>query len=277
LDESTSCCAATNINCLKYVHENGCPWDEYTCAAAIDVNCLEYAHTNGCPWNTTTTDIFAASGEFTCLQYAHENGCPLSNEVIEFAIMNIGNNDDASFECFKYVHTYGGGVWTEVTSELAARNGKLNCLKYLHENGCPWDESTCRYAAYNGHLECLKYALEHGCPWDDETLYANEHKFPECPDDIFISNADLENPENTNKYSIEMLEHNIEHLNHSLIVRTQKITAKFYIKHIYICDFDDDDSEDAYKYSMEYFLEHQNSSKEEFIAVYEMLYGKTLM
>ena len=53
-----------------------------------------------------------------------------------------------------------------------ARGGHLECLKYLHENGCPWDEETCRGAAYAGHLECLKYAHENGCPWDEDTCEA---------------------------------------------------------------------------------------------------------
>ena len=38
-------------SCLKYVHESGCPWDEYTCTAAADyghLECLQYAHDNGC-------------------------------------------------------------------------------------------------------------------------------------------------------------------------------------------------------------------------------------
>ena len=48
----------------------------------------------------------------------------------------------------------------------AARGGHLECLKYLHENGCPWDEETCGRAAAFGHLECLKYLYENGCPWD---------------------------------------------------------------------------------------------------------------
>ena len=39
----------------------------------------------------------------------------------------------------------------------------LECLKYLHENGCPWNEGTCSFVALRGHLECLKYAHENGC------------------------------------------------------------------------------------------------------------------
>ena len=50
-----------------------------------------------------------------------------------------------------------------------ASYGHLECLKYMHENGCPWNELTCNYAASYGHLECLKYARENECPWDSET------------------------------------------------------------------------------------------------------------
>ena len=41
--------------------------------------------------------------------------------------------------------------------ERMARNGNVELLKVLHEKGCPWDEYTCYEAAKNGHLECLKY------------------------------------------------------------------------------------------------------------------------
>jgi hypothetical protein len=42
--------------------------------------------------------------------------------------------------------------------------GQIECLKYLHENGCQWDKWTCCFASKRGHLECLKYAHENGCP-----------------------------------------------------------------------------------------------------------------
>jgi hypothetical protein len=51
----------------------------------------------------------------------------------------------------------------------AAEVGHLNCLQYAHEHGCPWDAGTCFVAAEGGHLDCLQYAHEHGCPWDADT------------------------------------------------------------------------------------------------------------
>jgi|688.fasta_scaffold41578_2 hypothetical protein len=79
---------------------------------------------------------------------------------------------DAAFkghlECLKYLHE-NGCPWDENVCSNAAYNGHLECLKYLHENECPWDENICSNAAYNGHLECLKYLHENGCPWDERT------------------------------------------------------------------------------------------------------------
>ncbi len=126
-----------NLELLKFLHENGCPWDEKTCyRAALNghLECLRYAHENGCPWDEETCWRAAKKGQLECLKYAHENGCP----------------------------------WDEETCSQAAKNGHLECLKYAHENGCPWDEKTCSKAARHGHCECLDYARDHGCPWDEE-------------------------------------------------------------------------------------------------------------
>jgi hypothetical protein len=54
---------------------------------------------------------------------------------------------------------------------MAAKNGHVECLKYLHEKECPWDEMTTAMAASGGHIECLQYARDEGCPWNEETCY----------------------------------------------------------------------------------------------------------
>ena len=93
IDMMASRYAATsgNLDCLKYVVENGGAMDEYTALNAAQggyLDCLKYLHEKGCPWDCYTC-INAISGQFTstpgknlitpghldCLKYAIENGC----------------------------------------------------------------------------------------------------------------------------------------------------------------------------------------------------------
>ena len=67
-----------HLDCLKYAHGHGCPWDtgttRYT-ALYGHLECLRFAHEHGCPWDNRTTQNAAAQGHLECLQYALENGC----------------------------------------------------------------------------------------------------------------------------------------------------------------------------------------------------------
>jgi|TARA_B110000902_G_scaffold198423_1_gene225226 hypothetical protein len=124
---------------LKLLRENGCPWDEWTCACAADgghLEMMQWAHANGCPWDWKTCAWAANSGHREVLQWAHANGCP----------------------------------WDEKTCCYAALGGNLDLLQWARENGCPWDEKTCSSAAEGGHPEVLQWARENGCPWDETKL-----------------------------------------------------------------------------------------------------------
>ncbi len=72
-------------------------------------------------------------------------------------------------ESLKYLRSPKSGEqcpWGCSTTAMAAMGGHLECLKYLHENGCPWDAWTTECASIGktrGHLECLEYARENGC------------------------------------------------------------------------------------------------------------------
>ena len=52
---------------------------------------------------------------------------------------------------------------------MAAKQGDLEMLQWLHRNGCPWNEETCMCAAEKGHLEILQWARMNGCPWNERT------------------------------------------------------------------------------------------------------------
>jgi hypothetical protein len=50
---------------LKWVRENGCPWDEMTCASAAEdghIELLRWARENGAPWTENTRRIAARKG-----------------------------------------------------------------------------------------------------------------------------------------------------------------------------------------------------------------------
>ena len=70
------------------------------------------------------------------------------------------------------------------STDDAAHNGHLDCLKYAYENGREWDLNTTYRAAQSGHLECLRYAhdsLGARCEWHPYTTWdAAEYGSLEC-------------------------------------------------------------------------------------------------
>ena len=183
------CTRATRIPgsvCMKFAHEHGAPWDQWTCEYAAgfgNLQSLQYAHEHGCPWDVSTCQAAAEYGHLDCLRYARENGCPWDKRTCDNAA-RYGH-----LECLEYARE-NGCCWDERTCDNAAKNGHLECLKYARENGCDWDEKTCMNAAENGHLECLKYACAHGCPGSDRYAEAlNEVVIPDVDESFGVDVA----------------------------------------------------------------------------------------
>ena len=165
------------LECLRYAHENGCPWNESTCHSASEhghLACLRYAHENGCPWGEYTCQFASEHGNLDCLRYAHQNGAPWDPMTCSMASFN------GRLDCLRYAHQ-NGCPWDEWTCRWSAIHGHLDCLRYAHENGCPWDEGTTVSAMYTGNVECLHYALENGCTMPDLTVGEGEVIFVAYP------------------------------------------------------------------------------------------------
>ena len=90
------------------------------------------------------------------------HGCPFEEIACALAA-KFGRLD-----CLRFL-LENGCECTSVLSEEAARHGRLNILRYLRDVGCPWTDETCAGAARGGHLECLRYLRENGCPWTEDT------------------------------------------------------------------------------------------------------------
>merc|ERR1712216_364538 len=123
--------------------------DENDYVVSSDLECLKYLHENGCSWNEEVCCYAASGGHFEILIYLHENGCPRDRNTCSSAARG------GHLEILKYLREEGC-PWDERTCSSAARGGHLECLKYLHERGCPWNEENCSSAA-KGHIEILNY------------------------------------------------------------------------------------------------------------------------
>ena len=122
-----------NLDCLKYLHENGCPWNVWTCVSAAsrgNLDCLKYLHENNCPWNEYAPAYAAANNHFDCLQYICENNCPLD----------------------------------EYTCYYSAAAGNLEMLKYVRSKGCPWKSEIFGHVKEKHSSEFFKYLCENNCP-----------------------------------------------------------------------------------------------------------------
>ena len=123
---------------LKVLRADGCPWSEMTCAFAAlgrHLDVMQWARANACPWDEMTVAWAAGRGHLEVLQWARANGCP----------------------------------WNTYTCMFAAEGGHLEVLQWARANGCPWDEMTCYRAAWGGHLDVLQWARANACPWDEDT------------------------------------------------------------------------------------------------------------
>jgi hypothetical protein len=69
-------------------------------------------------------------------------------------------------DCLKYLNSKKKLSWDKWACNYAAENGHLDCLQYALEHDFFWNEEVCRLAAKNGHLDCLQYAHTYGCSWD---------------------------------------------------------------------------------------------------------------
>jgi ankyrin repeat protein len=177
-----------NLHILKYLVE--CGFDEFDedayfvaelAASYGHLHILEYLVERGFDEfdeDACASASAARNGHLDCLKYLHEvAGAPLYSTAAEAAgyghlhileyLVEIGF-DEFEFEkdaCFR-----------------AAKNGHLDCLKFLHKVAkAPWDSRAVESALLK--RKCLHYLLDNNCPlpegwrYEHETLYTEKNKY----------------------------------------------------------------------------------------------------
>lgn len=139
-----------NIDILKYLHKNGCPWDWKTCKYAVETDCLEcleYAHKNGCLWNEDVMNTAIQYGSINCIKYLDLNNCPTEyNSVIVAARFG-------KVEVLKYIVSRNLFVEKDLAAKILFENDKTDFEeKYLK----PMLISIAKKSIEKGHLDCLK-------------------------------------------------------------------------------------------------------------------------
>ena len=171
-DEEKSFCvrvAYTNkLELLKWAREEKkCEWDEHTITAAArqgNLEMVKYCVVNECPIDMNACAFAAIQGQLECLKYLHEEAkAPWTSGTAAFAALG-GHLHILEYLVEREFNEYDGdGLFC--ACKLAAENGHLDCLKYLHETAkAPWNSAAIRVAREKNQPECLQYLLDNNCP-----------------------------------------------------------------------------------------------------------------
>lgn len=112
----------------------------------------------------TKSEQLVRIGNLRLIEKAIERGCVLSD-------LSLWATYECNLEILRYAHSVDQEFIPRATT-IVADMGCLDCLIFLHENGCPWNKQTTTEAASSGHIDCLVYAHENSCPWDEQTTEA---------------------------------------------------------------------------------------------------------
>ena len=69
---------------LKALCADGCPWSENTCAWAAKrghLEVIQWARANGCLWSNIACMRAAGGGQLEVLKWLRENGCPIVKDM----------------------------------------------------------------------------------------------------------------------------------------------------------------------------------------------------
>ena len=115
-----------NLYALKYLHENGCPWNEDTCVTKY-LECLKYAHENGCPWGSRSYGGAFNYFNIDMIEYLTEHGCPINKGMNTLAFLaGVIRAWGKGVQCTNYAWEGGGTAHITLFHDLLK-----GCVKYF--------------------------------------------------------------------------------------------------------------------------------------------------
>jgi len=166
--------------------------ETYFCWRVAQTNQLELLkwarEEKKCEWDVGTIEAAAGQGNLEMVQYCVANECPIDAYTCARAAK------DGHLECLKYLREEAKAPWTWGTTNWAAQNGHLHILEYLVERKFDqYSEWVCILAAAHGHLDCLKYLHETAkAPWDYMAVrYAHKNNQTDCVQYLLDNNCPL--------------------------------------------------------------------------------------
>jgi len=150
---------------VKWLRNNGCPWDSDACTYAAQngrLEILQYLCEKWCPWSITDCFYQAiVNGHLDVVRWIHERG-----EIPEMYLNTRACHCAAFYgrlDVLIYLHEVGYPL-NMYTCWNAVLGNHLNVVKYLHENGFPLMADACRIATEDNNQDILKYLHDNGCP-----------------------------------------------------------------------------------------------------------------
>jgi hypothetical protein len=176
-------CRGGHVACLEYgATLGGDPDEELSLYAAKSgtVDCLKYIYEKGWPIAHGSLSIAVEEGNLDCVQFLARFDC-------QFPVLHHSLVESAAaygrYDCLRFLLERSNGPYNgEIAATYAAEEGNLDCLRLLHEKGCPCNTQAILFAVEEGNLDCVKYLHEQGCPWSEELLliYASRSCNPDC-------------------------------------------------------------------------------------------------
>jgi len=139
-------------------------------------------------WDWRTIAAAAFEGNLEMVKYCVANKCPIHEGACASAARN------GHLECLKYLREEAKAPWSFWTAYWAHQNGHLHILEYLIESKFDkFDAWACMFAAQNGLLDFLKYLHETAkAPWDFRAVRdAHYYKHPECLQYLLDNNCPI--------------------------------------------------------------------------------------